>query len=115
MTSFSALTSTIIPYSSTNNVTFTCDIIGSDMYTPLWVLSGLQIPRSDINNGFIIEYSSNELSSNLTITMQGRMSIDLEVISIQCDADHMSLFRLVKGQQIIYIIQFGKNHTNTHV
>ena len=107
-TNISALTTVYTPYSSPNNVTFLCEVVGSAMFTPLWELSGLQIRTSNPSEGYIIEDSPDALSSTLTVTEQGREFIGLEVISVECHAHHTSQFRLVKGQQILYIVQFGR-------
>lgn len=100
-------TNVFIPYTSTDDVVFTCTLAGGDDYSVLWQLSGLQIRTTNMNR-YIIQASEDNRVSNLTVTQEGRRYIGLAVISVECHADRNNAFGLVLGEQIFYIVQFGK-------
>ena len=106
-TNITARTGLVVPVSSEDEVVLSCLVTGAEGYSPLWELSGRQT-RSTSAGRFIIETSSDNQSSNLTVTRLGRASIGLEVISVQCHADNPAQFRLVLGNQTLHIIQFGE-------
>lgn len=108
-TRLSAVTELVIPVTSDEDVEFTCEVLGSeaDGYSPLWEISGRQI-RSTSSDRFIIQTPSDNRSSNLTVTQQGRDFVGLSEISVECHADNPNKFRLVRGKETLSIIQFGE-------
>jgi hypothetical protein len=106
-TSLSAETELVIPASSEDSVEFTCEVTGTAVegYSPLWEISGRQIPSTSENN-FIITTTPEKRSSNLTVTQQGRQFVGLQEISVECHADNPVKFRLVRGKETLFIIQF---------
>ena len=107
-TSISAETDLFVPVSSEYEVVLSCQVTGAEGYSPLWEISGRQT-RSSTPEELIIETSADQRSSNLTVTRQGRESIGLDVISVQCHADDSTKFTLVKGRETLYIVQFGES------
>ena len=108
-TSLSAETELVIPASSEDSVAFTCEVTGAvvEGYSPLWEISGRQIPSTSENN-FIITTTSENRFSNLTVTQQGRQFVGLQEISVECHADNPAKFRLVRGKETLFIVQFGE-------
>ena len=108
-TSLSAETELVIPASSEDSVEFTCEVTGAAVegYSPLWEISGRQIPSTHEDN-FIITTCPENRSSNLTVTQQGRQFVGLKEISVECHADNPAKFRLVRGKETLFIIQFGE-------
>jgi hypothetical protein len=106
-TSLSAETELVIPASSEDSVEFTCEVTGAAVegYSPLWEISGRQIPSTHEDN-FIITTCPENRSSNLTVTQQGRQFVGLKEISVECHADNPAKFRLVRGKETLFIIQF---------
>ena len=102
------MTALVLPSLSPDDVVLSCEVVGED-YSPLWELSGRQIP-STISDRFIVQDSPDGRSSTLTVTETGRRTIGLELITVECHADNTDAFRLVKGDQILHIVQFGKTH-----
>ena len=110
-TTITAVTDHVIPSSSPDDVEFSCEVAGDADYSPLWVLSGRQLPSTSPGR-FIIADSGDGLSSTLTVTAEGRRSVDLDLITVACHADNSNNeFRIVEGLQILYIVLFGKTMT----